>query len=86
MIVRCQCWCYIDPITESGNQWLPYAFCLSGLTAIKLCTDVRDHFAYGMARIYAIGGAEATVNIPFEKLLVMWEDFYNKPRIDFSKQ
>lgn len=84
--MKCRCLCYEDAAMEIGDKWLAYIFDLSAVQSIKLASEKKEDFTYKKTNLFFGSGAEATEDIPFEKMCLIWEEFLNTPRIDFSKQ
>lgn len=90
MIHKCKIQCHaIDPdkmdlmgLEEDRGKWLPFAFHLDIIVAIKLSTDDEDHIAYNCTSVFTEQGDTYIIDTPYEEFE---EIFYIYNTSGFSK-
>jgi hypothetical protein len=54
-------------LEEDRGKWLPFAFHLDAVVAIKLSTDEEDQIAYGCTTVFTEQGDTYIIDTPYEQ-------------------
>lgn len=75
LVHRCKIQCHaIDPdkmelmgLDEDRGKWLPFAFHMDIVVAIKVATDEEDHIAYNCTTVFTEQGDTYIIDTPYEE-------------------
>jgi hypothetical protein len=85
MIYECQVFCHtgepgVEDIfgkDENGGKWMPFAFDISLVDAIKLSSDSIDDFTYKCTTVFLQGGDTYIIDTKYRDFLMLWRDYKN---------
>lgn len=83
MIHKCKVQCHtVNPtdmdllgIKEEGSKWLPFAFDLGIVNAVKMSTDERGEPSYKCATIFCTDGSTFILDTPYFDFVEKWEEY-----------
>lgn len=75
-IIECNVWCVANDQNRDlglpeGDEWMPFAFDISKVFAVKLCGP-NEFVGDDKATIYLIGGEHMTIDITFIEMISLW--------------
>jgi hypothetical protein len=82
MIVACNVYCQSNEAQkmedlglEDPGMWLPFAFDISIIIAIKQSSDDDSHMTYKCATIFTDQGDAFVTDVPYKKMLKLWKEY-----------
>lgn len=61
---------------EDKGIWLPYAFILDSVMAIKMSTHDEESLAFGRTTIFTHDGNTFIIDTPYDKFARVWKEYY----------
>lgn len=83
MIVICNVYCQSseaqrleDMGLDDPGMWLPFAFDMDTVVAVKQSSDEESHMTYKCATIFTEQGDAFVTDILFKKMLKQWKEYH----------
>lgn len=68
-----------------AGKWMPFAFDLSMVYAVKLSHDDSEKMTYGCTTIYTEDKETYVIDTPYDRFLILWEQFMTGELFDGSE-
>ena len=83
MIHKCKVQCHtVNPadmdllgIKEDESKWLPFAFDMLIINAVKMSTDEKGEASYGCATVFCSDGNSFILDTPYFEFVDKWQEY-----------
>jgi hypothetical protein len=89
MIYECQVYCHATESDlmeligkEDEGKWLPFAFPLRLVEAVKMSTDDDESFVYKCSTVFLESGDTYIIDTKYKEFIRIWKDFVSTSEDD----